>query len=96
MLGKNKEVAEKAFLQCASYLRNNLLLEMRSEPVTDIETGHFEFLGIEFWKNGLSISDEKRTNLLKKLDNNIVFFKGRMSNKFYKSLDGIQRYYGRL
>lgn len=95
-MAKNKNDAENTFFNCANYLRNNLLLEMRNEQAVNVATGYFEFLGIGFRKGLLSISDEKRNKLLANLETKLVFINQRIQKKFFEKLDGIGRYYGKL
>ena len=91
-----KTEGEAATMQqlATNYLKDKLLLSL-NEPVTKSIDEGFEFLGVVINRKGCSITDEKKAELIEKIQSLKLFSDG-LSVKDTKKWEGITRYYAQL
>lgn len=94
ILCETREKAEEVVQEAADFLKERLRLSLNTPEIGKIEDG-FEFLGITINKIGLSLSPNKRENLLQRIEG-IEFRNGLFSDKDKSIWQGICNYYGKL
>ncbi|WP_455961974.1 CRISPR-associated endonuclease Cas1 [Bacteroides bouchesdurhonensis] len=91
---KTREQAETILGEATTYLQNKLKLSLNPPIITEINKG-FEFLGITLSKYDISVSEEKRKELMEKIAG-LEFDACGFSSKSLKSWMGICNYYAQL
>lgn len=91
---ETREQAETILNETNKYLKNKLKLSLNPPVITEVENS-FDFLGITLQKHRISISDEKRKELVERIAG-IEFDAGGFSSKSLKAWNGICNYYAQL
>lgn len=94
ILSETQEQVENILNEVTKYLQSKLKLSLNPPIITEIENS-FEFLGITLQKYRISISDEKRKELIKRIAG-LEFDACGFSSKSLKSWNGICNYYAQL
>lgn len=94
LLCKSEEEVPTMQQLATNYLKDKLLLSL-NEPVTKSIDEGFEFLGVVIDRKGCSITDEKKAELIEKIQSLKLYSDG-LSVKDTKKWDGITRYYAQL
>ena len=94
IFSETQEQAENILYEVTKYLQSKLKLSLNPSIITEIENS-FEFLGITLQKYSISISDEKRKELINRIAG-LEFDVCGFSSKSLKSWNGICNYYAQL
>lgn len=94
ILCETQEQAKNILNEVTKYLQSKLKLSLNPPIITEIENS-FEFLGITLQKYCISISDEKRKELIKRIAG-LEFDTCGFSSKSLKTWNGICNYYAQL
>lgn len=94
LLCKTEEEAAIMQQLATNYLKDKLLLSL-NEPVTKSIDEGFEFLGVVINRKGCSVTDDKKAELIEKIQSLKLFSDG-FSVKDTKKWEGITRYYAQL
>jgi len=97
MLANKKADAMNAMESAKWFLTQKLLLKLNENPrVVNIAEG-FEFLGISFRGNEISVSQNRKEGLLTSLENSfIIRNNGKIDPGFFTVLMNIREYYGKI
>ena len=88
---QSKEEADSLLAECTAFLEQRLLLRLNEPVISDVKDG-IEFLGIVVDKQGLSLSEKKKQQLVERIRS--VEWQGRHFNeKGLDALKGILNYY---
>lgn len=94
ILCETQDRAETIREEATVFLKERLQLSLNAPEIGKIEDG-FEFLGITLDKTGLSISANKKRELLQRIDG-LELHNGVFTDKETKLWNGIRNYYGKL
>lgn len=94
ILCETKEQAENILLDATKYLQNKLKLSLNEPVISDLKSG-FEFLGVTVQKHQISVSIEKRNELLERIAT-LEFDACGFSPKSLKTWEGLCNYYAQL
>ena len=96
ILNRTEEEAYRALEDTKSFLQKNLKLNLNpGGSVKRVQEG-FEFLGILFKGQEKTISKEKMSELKGRINNAINFKMSKTPQTLIETIDGIERYYGRI
>ncbi|HIJ96605.1 MAG TPA: CRISPR-associated endonuclease Cas1 [Desulfuromonadales bacterium] len=96
ILSHTEEIAKKALADVTRFLQDRLKLRLNEGcTVINVNTG-FEFLGVTFQGNDLSLSETKMARLKDKLKSAVARDCMRGSRNTTEEIAGIQNYYARL
>lgn len=94
ILCDTEEQARQLLKQAGVFLKERLLLKLNEPRLVDAKTG-VEFLGITVKKNGITLSREKRDDLMERIDS--IELEGiSFTKKSLETLGGIYNYYAKL
>lgn len=97
ILARHKEEASRAGLTAKKFLKENLKLKLNDEPKVVHVSDGFDFLGITFKNNALTISQAKKDGLVKSLESEFnIRRNGELAPDFLKVNENIRNYYGKL
>ncbi|WP_373850501.1 CRISPR-associated endonuclease Cas1 [Bacteroides heparinolyticus] len=94
ILCETQNRAEAIREEATVFLKERLQLSLNAPEIGKIEDG-FEFLGITLDKTGLSLSENKKRELLQRIDG-LESHNGVFTDKETKLWNGIRNYYGKL
>lgn len=94
ILCETKEQAENILLDATKYLQNKLKLSLNEPIISELKSG-FEFLGVTIQKHQISVSTEKRNELLERIAT-LEFEACGFSPKSLKTWEGLCNYYAQL
>lgn len=96
LLANNKSQLNETFNLGKQYLSDNLFLKLnRGSNIKEIKQG-FDFLGISFKENKLSVSAKKKEELKAAISQSFQFKKNKLAKKFHETNQGIANYYAKL
>ncbi len=94
ILCSDKESADSILNETQSYLKTKLNASLNPPIITEISDG-FEFIGIRLDKNGISLAEKKKADLLSHINSFYLTPKG-LKGCDIKRWKGIKAYYGEL
>jgi len=96
ILGKTEAIAQQALQEAIDIITNQLKLSLNEgTEVIPVENG-FEFLGIYFKGQQLSLSERKYKRLVSKLYDSAKTGEGFITHKLGETMQGIRNFYGKL
>ena len=94
VLCKTREEAEKMQEKAQKYLEEKLMLSLNAPAISAIDDG-FDFLGVTIRKQAVSVSEQKRQELEKRISGLFVSPEG-LPGKSQKTWAGMRNYYAKL
>lgn len=94
VLCKTREQAETIKEQANKYLKEKLSLSLNTPAISSVEEG-FDFLGVTIRQQGVSISEQKKKELEKRIWGLSINEEG-FVEKSRKTWEGLQNYYAKL
>ncbi len=96
ILCKTKQEAENAFAETRKFIETKLNLGINADFQIKHVASVFDFLGISFNDNGITISEKKMQKIKTKCETAFALVDNTIDKKYVETFDGIKRYYGRL
>lgn len=96
LLARNHRAAQEMRKEVEDFIQKHLSLPLNEgKEIIPIEKG-FEYLGITFYKNHYTLSEEKKGSMKDKITKAVSLESGALPSLFQETAQGIARYYGQV